>query len=788
MKIKWVGRILVTALVVVNLVIVLIGYRWMEGFNDLQTDWHNYSENVEKKSALTRLLQKALGYGGMIHSLKNYILRNDKKHLLNVHMALYEIKLAIVAYSQLPLSRQEEESLQVMETLYNRYLNAAIEAELLHIKGIDVIEIDSRVKVNDVPAIAALSVLVSNIDTTRQAYIGAIANRVEFIDRRSMVSSALITILLFGLAAYFAWFFRRQLIAPINDLLQAFDSIDAGKNVAERLPVSAKGVSTEINELAMAGNRFLDVVEAQLQLQKSAERRATESEQRVSAILNSTAEGIITIDDKGLILSFNPKCEALFGYDSEQIIGCNVNKLMRAEEQQTHQEYIDNAKKMEKRIINTNRDLWGQHKSGYVFPMELTVSSADLNGQKCFVGVLHDISARKANEFKLLSAKREAEKANAAKSQFLSAMSHELRTPLNAILGFSQLMIYNRKDPLTSKQSVNTEQIMQAGQHLLVLINDILDLTKIESGSFEIDFDCVSLNEIIEECLEMIGQQAKKANITIVIDTSLDNDYQLHSSFTRLKQVMLNLLSNAIKYNRPDGKVTISVASNQAGMLQINVRDTGSGISKENYKGVFEPFVRFDKNATEIEGTGIGLSVCTSLVEAMKGKIGFTSEVDIGSTFYVYIPLFKADKKDWMETTQAVDENQLQNLGYADKTLLCIEDSNTNMILMKALVANISEMRFISASDAETGIVLTQTPKTRPDIIFMDINLPGMDGFEALSCLQSNEDTKKIPVIALSASATKDNIADGIKAGFLDYLTKPLRVEEVAQAIYKALS
>ncbi len=640
MKIQSVGRILVVTLVIVNLVIVAIGYSWMKGFDKLEKDWQSYSQDVERKSTLITLMQQALGYGGMIHSLNNYLLRVDKKYLFETHLSLQQLNIALVAYSQMSLSEQEKSSLLVLEELYLHYLKAASEAELLNMRGMNASLIDLRIKVDDFEAIEAMDTLFNYVTKNRFDRIHAIAERVELVDQRSVVYATVISILLFGMAAYFIWFLRRQLMQPIETLLRAFDDIDPVKNVSQRLPVSKNRESTELDELAKSGNRFLDEVEYQLQSQKQAEQKATESQQRIATILNNTAEGIITIDAKGFIQTYNPKIEELFGYDCDELEGKTVNCLMAPDERIQHQSYLDNASVIERKIINTNRELWGLRKNGESFPIELTVSSTEIIGQKCYIGIIHDISVRKANEETLLAAKTEAESANEAKSQFLSAMSHELRTPLNAILGFSQLMVFNTADPLSSNNTANVKQILQAGEHLLTLINEILDLTKIEAGNFEVEFSCVSLVKVIDECVDLVNHQADKAGIVITVDQSIIKAPPLHSIFTRLKQIIVNFLTNAIKYNNTGGYAKISCKLTDNKMLQIEVTDNGAGISEENYQHVFEPFRRFDKKAIEIEGTGIGLSVCMSLVEALKGEIGFYSKENSGSTFYVRIPVY----------------------------------------------------------------------------------------------------------------------------------------------------
>lgn len=784
MKIQTVSKLLVALIVCVNLVIMAIGFFWMKGYGRLESQWQEYSEVVERKTALLGLIKDSMGYGGMIHHMKNYLLRSQQDSLISAHQELHELRTALVSYGNQPISAQERQALQAIEKVAQQYFDSLVTAEKMKFEGELVLQIDKVVVVDDSEALAGLRNLNRAINRSRYQTIDDIAKQINAIDKSSTAIGIIIVVLLFSLAAYFYWFLKRRIVNPVNELLVAFESIDLAKNASARLPVPVARKRTELDELAHAGNRFLDVAEAHLTDLISAENQAREKEERMSAILNSTGEGIITIDRYGQIVSYNPKCQDIFGYLEDEVIGSNVSCLMRPHERDAHNQYLSNAKVVESRIINANRELWGQRKDGSTFPMELTVSRVKIEQQILYIGILHDISARKANELKLMNAKIEAEKANKAKSQFLSAMSHELRTPLNAILGFSQLLIFNRKEVLSETQKNNTEQILQAGKHLLELINDILDLSKIESGNFDIEFEQVELPQLLEECMVLVDNQAKEKGINVTVSSDLPEDNYLETNFVRLKQVLLNLLSNAIKYNVEGGSVEIRCEKINSERVRIAVKDTGVGIDEVHYDDVFEPFVRFDKRVAEIEGTGIGLSVCASLVAAMKGEIGFVSEKDKGSTFFVEVPLVHTGqprKSSNERLTTELDEK----LNYGDKTMLYVEDNQANMALMRVLVNQISNINFIEAFDAETGLeVVANNPV---DIIFMDVNLPGMDGLEAVKRLRANPKSQDIPVIAVSAAASKEDVIVGTEAGFNAYLTKPLNIVEVTETIRNVL-
>ena len=362
-------------------------------------------------------------------------------------------------------------------------------------------------------------------------------------------------------------------------------------------------------------------------------------------------------------------------------------------------------------------------------------------------------------------------------------MSHELRSPLNAILGFAQLL-ESTSPSLTASQKENIAQILQAGWHLLKLINEVLDLAVVESGKLAISTEPVSLAEIISECQAMMEPQAQRRGISMTFPR-LNLPYYVNADRTRVKQVLINLLSNAIKYNREHGTVEVNCTAISSERTRTSVRDTGAGLPPEKLRQLFQPFNRLGQESSADEDTGIGLVMSKRLVELMGGLVGVESTVGVGSVFWfelssTFAPQLAVDK---VEPT-AVVHGQV-HLGTPLRTLLYVEDNPANLQLVEQLIARRPDMRLLSAVNGDLGVKLARDHQ--PDVILMDINLPGISGIQALKILREDPATAHIPVLALSANALPLDIEKGLKAGFFRYLTKPIILNEFMDALNVAL-
>ena len=527
------------------------------------------------------------------------------------------------------------------------------------------------------------------------------------------------------------------------------------------------------------------------------------------SLIESNIDALMTTDPRGIISDVNQQMEVLTGCTRDELIGApfknfftdplraqaGIDRVLR-EGKVSNYELTAHARTGVETLVSYNastlydrdRKLLGVFAAARdVTERQAFERQLELNNVKLATATATAEKATAVAEEATVTAEEAtatAEKANRAKSEFLSSMSHELRTPLNAILGFAQLLESGSPAP-TPTQKGNIAHILSGGWYLLDLINEILDLALIESGRLTLSPEPVALQGVLNECRAMIEPQAQKRGVALTLAEQKDSLYVL-ADRTRLKQVLINLLFNAVKYNREGGTVALDCEVTGAGLLRVSVCDTGQGLSGDQVEQLFQPFNRLGQETTAEEGTGIGLVVTKRLVELMGGSIGLKSTLGQGSTFWVELQLTEVPELVYMPTGETVADLLDAADGAPRYTLLYVEDNPANLNLVEQIIARRKDLRLLSAANAQLGIALARIHQ--PNVILMDINLPGMSGLEAMQLLRSDPLTAHIPILAVSANAAPGDIERGLGAGFFDYVTKPIRVARFMQSVNAALA
>lgn len=553
-----------------------------------------------------------------------------------------------------------------------------------------------------------------------------------------------------------------------------------------RLRVTVLEAARHSDEIVRQKKAVEQLAEQQkaLALSEAALRQQT---RLLQSILDSMGDGVMVTNENGEMVLLNPAAEAMVGpqafevpmserarefgifwpgtdtpYPSTEL---PLARALRGQTVDGVQLYIRNDRKPD-----------GMYASVNVRPLQ------DDGHKGGAVAVIRDITSARRAEKLLLKAKLDADRASRAKSDFLSRMSHELRTPLNSILGFAQILEMGDLEP---DEREPVEQILKGGQHLLTMINEVLDVARIESGRMALSLEPVLLAEVMKDALDLIRPLAEQRGITV--EESLDETLYVSADRQRLRQVLLNLLSNAIKYNVEAGRVRAACNSGENGSIRVTISDTGPGVPPEQREKLFHPFERLVGDSTAVEGTGLGLALCKGLVEVMKGAVGVDSKLGEGSTFWIELLAAEPEQNAWQELVEVVAQFSEPVASPARRcVVLYIEDNPSNLALMERIAGMRENISLLSAAQGCLGLDLARAH--RPDLVLLDLHLPDMPGLEVLQKLRSDEITRAIPVVAVSADATSGHIDELLAAGAQSYMTKPLEVPSLLRLLDQTLA
>ncbi len=513
------------------------------------------------------------------------------------------------------------------------------------------------------------------------------------------------------------------------------------------------------------------------------------NEERLQFFMQNMDESAVVIAD-GRIIDVSDEGSVMFRLPKDDIIGANPLQFVTPDAR-------EEIAALMARGFSEAYEATMLRADGSTFPGILRGRSRMLDGRTVRFTTVIDISRQKAAEEELRVAKAEAERANQAKSDFLSAMSHELRTPLNAVLGFAQMLEFQGMGTLSPRQADCVAEIRRGGRHLLELINDILELSKIEAGQVPISIEPVAVPEVVEGCLALTRPIASKRGVTLTfsLQESDEVDAELPTGLpaprgpavfadrTRLKQVLTNLIANAIKYNRTNGNVTVAVQNTETGCVRVSVQDTGMGIHPDRISELFQPFNRLGAERTEVEGTGIGLALTKRLMSLMDGEIGVSSHFGEGSTFWIELQRCSLPTDAPVSVRSALVSSQTSRI---DATLLYVEDNPANIRLMEYIAGSVPGLKLLVAHTGQLGIELAQVHSV--DAVVLNMQPPDLSGIQVMQQLRELPRYADVPIMALSASATEASVRRGLNAGFFRYMFKPIKISEFLAAVSEAIA
>ena len=574
---------------------------------------------------------------------------------------------------------------------------------------------------------------------------------------------------------------RRPLIR-----LESATSRFAKGDFSVELPVSSS--KDEIGKLTRSFHSMRsDLKQSQEEL-KQAFKKVKEEEIRLRTIYDTIADGLLVIDQLGIIQSFNPAAEQMFGYSAKETVGQDIGMLMPTKHREQHGQYLSQfLTENKKDATNLRREVMGVRKNSDNFPIDINITKMDISGISYFNTIIRDVSEQKAIEKSLIESRQAAIEASKAKSEFLAKMSHEIRTPMNGVLGMTQLLA---KTALSVTQKQHLDTIASSGDALMRIINDILDLSKIEAGSMTLEHKSFNLQRLVQGCISLFQANAQGKGIALELNYDTDTPHEFKGDSGRLNQVFNNIISNAIKFTEHGG-ITIEIKAPQVSLgpalMRITISDTGIGIPPLVQKSLFSPFMQADESTTrKYGGTGLGLAICKQLIELMKGTIQLESEEGKGSMITIDLQMERSESPPLVEQSTTTSDIALEANNLSGQILL-VDDAHINQLVASSMLEGLG-LEVTVAGDGSLAVDKFMDKKY--DLIFMDCEMPKMDGYAATTAIREWEKSKALfrtPIIALTANAYEENRKKCLEVSMDDFLTKPFDEKDLIRVVKKWL-
>ena len=780
LNIRALGYVMIVALLAMMAVMATSYFISHENVGTIREAWKRFEVSRSEKARAFNALAREIGYGGMIHYFKNYVLRGDDALVSKAENHIVAAKSAIDNYELLDLKPNEADALSHVRNMLDMYETNLRAAGILIGKNWDIVDIDRSLRINDSLAIQALDVLDRGVGLKIQT--------AEYQGTKSFLLNRLRRELGYGgMIHYFKNYIIRDDHGLLEDLGRHFENIESilSKYNSHALSDTERSALSRIEAVIRDyadGLEMAIVANENGSSAKKIDNMVRVDDEPALAALNQLSRSISKEEEK-LVTSVNNtifnvgkllETQLYFGVSVTILLIIGIVWLVWSQIVRPVTAITETVTLLAKGELQTS--IPGVHQENEIGEISRALE------------VFRDAAAQQQKDKDSLRfAKDEAGSANMAKSEFLSSMSHELRTPLNAILGFSQLLMLPNEDPLTSAQRASVDEIERSGRLLLRLVEDVLSFAHIDYGHLSISVEDVHPFDFIKNGVSVVRGMADERGVTLTMAGGVSPDLPLiRADLTRIQQVLLNLLTNAIKYAGPRSTVRISAEDLANGSLRVSVCDDGPGIRQDQQPKVFGAFERLGMQNSHIEGTGIGLAISKSLIEAMGGQIGFESEEGVETTFWFTIPIAKegavpATHSDRFRPESVASPETLPLETPLTVTVLYVEDNPVSLNLMQRILRRVPTVVMISAHTGELGVELAINEL--PDLILMDIDLPGLDGVAAKKKLNSRPETRDIPVVAVSAAAMPKDIDRARDVGFADYITKPINIENLLMIV-----